>query len=64
MNENPVNEVISLPLLPLRGLNVFPGMLLTFDVERPASVAALAASVKRSSLIFLSAQKDMAVDAP
>ena len=64
MNENPVNEIINLPLLPLRGLNVFPGMLLTFDVERPASVAALSASVKRSSLIFLSAQKDMAVDAP
>ena len=35
MSEIMENEVLSLPLLPLRGLNVFPGMLLTFDVERP-----------------------------
>ena len=64
MSEIIENEVLSLPLLPLRGLNVFPGMLLTFDVERPASVAALGAAVKRSSLIFLSAQKDISIDAP
>ena len=64
MSEIMENEVLSLPLLPLRGLNVFPGMLLTFDVERPASVAALGAAVKRSSLIFLSAQKDISIDAP
>ena len=35
------NEIIRLPMLALRGLNVFPGMIITFDVERPASVAAL-----------------------
>ena len=64
MNEIIENEVISLPLLPLRGLNVFPGMLLTFDVERPTSVAALSAAVRRNSLIFLSAQKDISIDAP
>ena len=64
MSEIMENEVLSLPLLPLRGLNVFPGMLLTFDVERPASVAALGAAVKRNSLIFLSAQKDISIDAP
>ncbi|MBQ7472877.1 MAG: endopeptidase La [Oscillospiraceae bacterium] len=64
MSEIIENEVISLPLLPLRGLNVFPGMLLTFDVERPASVAALSAAVRRNSLIFLSAQKDISIDAP
>ena len=57
-------EILTLPMIPLRGLVVFPGMLLTFDVERPASVAALGASVKRSSLIFLAAQKDISNDAP
>ena len=64
MSDIPNGEIIRLPLLPLRGLNVFPGMLLTFDVERPASVAALGAAVKKNSLIFLTAQKDIAVDAP
>ena len=63
MNEV-INEIIQLPLLPLRGLNVFPGVLLTFDVERPASVAALNAAVKRGGEIFLAAQKDISSDAP
>ena len=39
MTEN--NDIFTLPMLALRGLTVFPGMLLTFDVERPASIAAL-----------------------
>ena len=34
-----IKEMDKLPLLALRGLHVFPGMLLTFDVERPASIA-------------------------
>ena len=50
-------EYIRLPLLPLRGLHVFPGMLLTFDVERPASVASVNLAVKNDQLIFLAAQK-------
>ena len=63
---NEINHIdrLQLPLLPLRGMNVFPGVLVTFDVERPGSVAALGAAVKRDSLIFLSAQKDVALDAP
>ena len=64
MNEILEKDIRQLPLLPLRGLNVFPGVLLTFDVERPASVAALNAAVKHGGMIFLSAQKDIASDAP
>ena len=64
MNEWNENELIYLPLLPLRGLNIFPGMLVTFDVERPSSVAALNAAMKRGGTIFLSAQKDISADAP
>ena len=55
-NEN--REYTRLPLLALRGLHVFPGMLLTFEVERPASVAAVNLAVKNDQLIFLAAQKD------
>ena len=32
---------INMPVLALRGLTVFPHMNLTFDVERPISIAAL-----------------------
>ena len=63
MSENK-NETIRLPLLALRGLNVFPGMLLTFDVERAASIGALTAASKRDQIIFLAAQKDLTVDLP
>ncbi len=63
MSENQ-NEVLRLPLLPLRGLNVFPRMLLTFDVERAASLGALSAAGKRDQLIFLATQKDITVDLP
>ena len=36
-----MTEKCEMPLLPLRGLTAFPGMLLSFDVERDISVAAL-----------------------
>ena len=32
---------LNIPVLALRGLTVFPHMNLTFDVERPISIAAL-----------------------
>ncbi|MBO5496978.1 MAG: endopeptidase La [Oscillospiraceae bacterium] len=59
-----IKEMDKLPLLALRGLHVFPGMLLTFDVERPASIAALNAAVRCDQLIFLAAQKDLTADLP
>ena len=63
MEEN-IFESRTLPMLPLRGLNVFPGMLLTFDVERSASVAALAAATDDDQMIFLATQKDLSIDMP
>ena len=58
------NQTFRMPMIALRGLSVFPGMLLTFDVERPASVAALGQAGKNEQLIFLAAQKDLSVDMP
>ena len=58
------HEYRKMPLLALRGLHVFPGMLLTFDVERPASIAALNSSIRADQIIFLSAQKDLSADMP
>ena len=60
-----INEIFSLPMLALRGLTVFPGMLLTFDVERPASIAALQEAGREGrQLIFLAAQKSLSDDLP
>ncbi|UOO36904.1 endopeptidase La [Oscillospiraceae bacterium CM] len=53
-----------LPMLALRGLSVFPNMLLNFDVERPMSVAALNAAADGARKIFLLAQKDISKESP
>jgi ATP-dependent Lon protease len=47
-----------LPLLPLRGMTVFPHMILHFDVGRTKSILALEEAMVNEQLIFLVAQKD------
>ena len=59
-----IPESFQLPMMALRGLTVFPGMLLTFDVERPASIAALEKAGQDRQLIFLAAQKSLSDDLP
>lgn len=63
MTENTINTK-TLPMLALRGLHVFPEMLLTFDVERQASIGALGMAAKSGQLIFLAAQKNLTADMP
>ncbi len=60
--QNPGPRVM--PVLPIRGISVFPGTMLTFDVERAASKAALRVAMDSDQIIFLTAQKDAGVDAP
>ncbi len=54
----------ALPLLPLRGLTVFPYMILTFDVGRDKSIKALDEAMLNNQLIFLVTQKDAKNDSP
>lgn len=53
-----------LPAISLRGLVVFPSMVLHFDVGRERSVNALKAAAKNDSEIFLAAQKDAGDTSP
>ena len=55
---------MTLPTLALRGVSVFPGTVLHFDVERPMSIAALNAAIGTDRMIFLVAQRDIACDTP
>lgn len=55
---------INIPLLPLRGLAVFPGMVLHFDVGRKKSVEAIEHAMKQNQQIFLVAQRDARDDEP
>ena len=51
-------EMITKPLLPLRGLLVLPGMLVNVDVGREKSMAAVRAVMDVDKKIILTAQKD------
>ena len=53
-----------LPLIPLRGITIFPYMVLHFDVGREKSVAALEEAMLNNAEIFLSAQKDAKTEEP
>ena len=53
-----------LPMIALRGLTMFPDVILTFDIEREPSLRALEMSVIGNRDIFLVAQKNVAVDVP
>ena len=53
-----------IPMLPLRGISVFPGMLMSFDVERPISISALNAAVNGDQDIMLVAQREIETDLP
>ena len=57
-------EKEQLPLLPLRGLLVFPNMVLHLDVGRERSVKALEEAMVGDNRILLMAQKDAKVDEP
>jgi ATP-dependent Lon protease len=52
------------PLLPLRGLLVYPTMVLHLDVGREKSVQALEKAMVDDHLIFLTTQKDVSIDEP
>ncbi|MCR4441059.1 MAG: endopeptidase La [Peptococcaceae bacterium] len=53
-----------LPLLPLRGVLVFPYMVIHLDVGREKSVSALEEAMLHDREIFLAAQKDAQMDNP
>ena len=53
-----------LPVLPLRGMTVFPHMLIHFDVGREKSVTAVEKAMKLNQQLFLVTQRDILVDDP
>jgi len=54
----------TLPLLPLRDVVIFPGMMMPFVVGRGRSVAALERAMETGKRLFLSAQRDAEVEDP
>lgn len=60
----PVEMKKNIPLLPLRGLLVYPTMVLHIDVGRERSVFAIEHAIAQDNLIFLATQKDMSDENP
>lgn len=58
------NTKFTLPLLPLRGITVFPGMVMHFDVGRAQSIAAVRQAMNSNKNIFLCYQNDITVENP
>lgn len=59
-----VNKTRTIPLLPLRGILVFPYMIIHLDVGREKSISALEEAMVHDRLIMLAAQKDAQNDMP
>ena len=66
--DHPVVDVkqnrVSVPMIALRGPSIFPQMLLTLDIERRVSVAALNNANRFERTVFIAAQRDPLVDIP
>ena len=57
-------KMLELPVLPLRGAVIFPGMVFHFDVARPRSIAALEQCMMTDQRLFLVAQKKEETEEP
>ncbi|HJF32413.1 MAG TPA: endopeptidase La [Sporosarcina psychrophila] len=58
------DKLNNIPLLPLRGLLVYPTMILHIDVGRERSVFAIEHAIAQNNLIFLATQKDISIENP
>lgn len=57
-------DILRLPAIALRGLVMFPGNVIHFEVGRRKSVAAIEWAMNNSNAIFVTSQKDLDVEEP
>ena len=64
MKETDRLEAVTIPTIALRGLTVFPSVLIHFEVGREMSIKALEEAMTNGSPVFLVGQKDISVEEP
>lgn len=64
MTRNYMLERKKIPLIPMRGISIFPNMVIHFDVGREKSINALEEAMVNDSYIFLTVQKEAKIDIP
>ena len=57
-------DLTLLPLIPLRGITIFPNMIIHFDIGRERSIASLEEAMLKEGKIFLVTQKDPEIEVP
>ena len=57
-------KLVTMPVLALRGLVLFPDMTLHFDVGRAASIAAIKFALSNNEKIFIVTQRDITEEEP
>lgn len=58
------NKIVTMPLIPIRDVVVFPQTMFPFIIGRESSVRALEFALRQERQLFLATQKDPAVDDP
>src|SRR5699024_11532117 len=57
-------NTLTLPVIPMRGMWIFPHTVIHFDVGREKSINALDKALLDNSLVFLTSQKDIKIEDP
>lgn len=55
---------LKIPMIALRGLTIFPGMILHFDIGRKKSIQAIEAAMAADRMVLLCYQKDVMMEEP
>ena len=63
-NKTEVTELLTLPLIPLRGLVAFPGIKINLEMVRDFSIRALKNASAQGGHVFLVTQKDPSIENP
>ncbi len=59
-----VTELLNVPAVALRGLNILPGMIIHFDLNREKSIRAVEQAMTANQLLFAVSQKDERTEEP
>lgn len=58
------NNIKFMPVVPMRGMVLFPHMTLNFDAARDGSIKAIETANASNGIVFLAAQKDIKIETP
>lgn len=64
MTQKKMDNQLTYPLIALRGITVFPGMILHFDLNRKKSIAAVNAAMSNNQEVIVSCQRQADIDEP